>query len=75
MPAPLWLRWRRLLHQGGPNRHEWLRGKSAGDIPYESVIEHFGFSMNFKEIDNNDYRENMPDIARDVTMKSGPIFR
>ena len=39
------------------------------------MLENFGFSIKFKEIDNNVYRENMPDIARDVTKKSGSIFR
>ena len=50
-------------------------GSQTGDIPYESVFKHFGFSINFKEIDNNAYRENMTIIARKVTKKSGPIFR
>ena len=50
-------------------------GSQSGDIPYETMFEHFGFSMNFKEIDNSAYFENMPDIAWEVTKKSGPMFR
>ena len=50
-------------------------GSQSGDIPYETMFEYFDFSMNFfMDIDNSAYFENMPDIAWDVTKKSGPMF-
>ena len=50
-------------------------GSQAGDIPYETIFEYFGFSIEPEDAKDKAYCQNIPEIAWDVMKNSGPMFR